>query len=446
MTTSKVLSEQDPERICFVVCPLGEPDSDIRRRSDQVCQHVIRPAVEKNGLVLLRSDQISEPGMITNQIIRHILHDRLVIADLTDRNPNVFYELALRHAFNKPVVQLIESGQRIPFDVFASRTVYYELTLDGARKAQEETTSHVAAALSPNFVVDSPVTVAARLEEITRTAAPDVRFVLQSIDSQMENLSKRMSDLSELLARPDYLRDAVPPLVREKVETILQRYAEEIALLKSVRHAGVTGIFKRRETAIQAFARALDEESREIMVIGSSLKGLLQKDEYREIAEKLKFKSEKGLTRIRFLLTHPIVADFRASQEKRRPTEIGEEIILSLETLQRWNIPPQNVRLYLGTPTCFAIKTSRQMLINPYPYISVSYDSPCLTLEYSPEGGAERPSYFFDEFNSRHFGAWDTDLAVPIEDYGKTISHCKAKLSEYAQMVESILATGKALP
>ena len=64
-------------------------------------------------------------------------------------------------------------------------------------------------------------------------------------------------------------------------------------------------------------------------------------------------------------------------------------------------VPPQNVRLYLGTPTCFAIKTTRQMLINPYPYISVSFDSPCLHVEYSITSGVDRPGYFFDEFNSR---------------------------------------------
>ena len=94
--------------------------------------------------------------------------------------------------------------------------------------------------------------------------------------------------------------------------------------------------------------------------------------------------------RIKYLLTHPIVADLRASQENRRPTEIGLEILRSLEVLKSWGTDCANVRLYLGTPTCFAIKTTRQMLLNPYPYVSVSFDSPCLTLEYSPDGGADR--------------------------------------------------------
>jgi hypothetical protein len=147
---------------------------------------------------------------------------------------------------------------------------------------------------------------------------------------------------------------------------------------------------------------------------------------------------------VKFLLTHPIVADFRSSQENRRPTEIGVEIIRSLETLKGWGTDAGNVRLYLGTPTCFAIKTTRQMLINPYPYISVSYDSPCLLLEYSPESGADRPSYFFDEFNARHFGAWDTELAVHVDDYDRVIGQCREMLSSWSKSVDELISRGKA--
>lgn len=93
-------------KICFVVAPIGEPDSDARKRSDQVLRHIICPAVQPLGYEPVRADQISEPGIITTQIIQHIIDDPLVVADLSGWNPNVFYELALRHALRKPYVQL----------------------------------------------------------------------------------------------------------------------------------------------------------------------------------------------------------------------------------------------------------------------------------------------------------------------------------------------------
>jgi hypothetical protein len=432
-----------PEDTCFVISPIGEEKSEVRKRSDMVLKHIISPAAKEHKLRALRSDHISIPGMITTQIINHIINDRIVVADLTDQNPNVFYELALRHAFKKPIIQLVLAGQKLPFDVHGTRTIQYDLNLDAASDASEAVSLQIGAALQPDYESDSPVSLTAKLEDLSKSKSPEYQPILQSVLDQLDSLNKRLSDMGSRICSADTIKDALPPLIKDQVHAILQQYAEEISLLKSVRYAGVTGIYKRREIAIKAFARALDEESREIMVVGSSLKGLLQKEEYKDIATKLQFKSQKGLTRVKFILTHPIVADFRASQENRRPTEIGLEIIKSLEVLREWGIDCADVRLYLGTPTCFAIKTTRQMLINPYPYISVSFDSPCFIVEFSSEGGTERPGYFFDEFNSRHFGAWDTDLSVHIYNYDTTIKHCKKMLNEYAASVQQLISKGK---
>src|SRR3989442_91101 len=93
-----------------------------------VLNRIISPAAERCGYdQIIRADQIPRPGWITSQIIEHIVDDDLVIADLTDQNPNVFYELALRHGTRKPVVLLICRGQRIPFDVSQNRVIEYDL-------------------------------------------------------------------------------------------------------------------------------------------------------------------------------------------------------------------------------------------------------------------------------------------------------------------------------
>ena len=114
------------DKTCFVIAPIGDPESEIRKRSDQVLKHVIAPAVRQCGYTPLRADHISEPGLISSQVIQHIVNDPLVIADLTGRNPNVFYELALRHALRKPLVQIMKSGEQMPFDVAGTRTIYID--------------------------------------------------------------------------------------------------------------------------------------------------------------------------------------------------------------------------------------------------------------------------------------------------------------------------------
>ena len=100
------------DKACFVISPIGLPDSDTKKRSDQVLKHIIKPAVNACGYTATRADEMSEPGLITSQVIQRIVDDPLVVADLTESNPNVFYEMALRHAVKKPLVQLIAKGER----------------------------------------------------------------------------------------------------------------------------------------------------------------------------------------------------------------------------------------------------------------------------------------------------------------------------------------------
>ena len=108
-------------KICFVIAPIGETGSVVRTRSDQVFTYIIKPAATACGYESLRADQITKPGIITSQVIEHLIEDPLVIADLTGSNANVFYELSIRHGFRKPVVQIIDAEQAIPFDLAGSR-------------------------------------------------------------------------------------------------------------------------------------------------------------------------------------------------------------------------------------------------------------------------------------------------------------------------------------
>ena len=215
---------------------------------------------------------------------------------------------------------------------------------------------------------------------------------------------------------------------------ILDKYRSEIDVLQSLEDAGVIKPFRSREIALEAFASAIDAETREIMIVGSSLKGLLKKDKYKEIAEKLHFKVAQGGVVVKFLLTHPVVADLRAGQEGRQSSDIGAEILESLRTLRDWKVPPENVRLYRGTPTCFAVRTENQMLLNPYPYGEVAYDSPCFIIKTSQEN----PSYIYHEFEKSHFGAWDTKVAVKIFNFDETISDLEKNLNKYAQIVSQM--------
>jgi hypothetical protein len=123
-----VAESSDLSNVCFLVTPIGDEGSEQRQHADLMLGSLIEPALATLGMRLVRADKISTPGLITSQVIDHLVRAPLVIADLSFGNPNVFYELALRHASRKPTVQVIRTGDPLPFDVGQFRTVSIDTT------------------------------------------------------------------------------------------------------------------------------------------------------------------------------------------------------------------------------------------------------------------------------------------------------------------------------
>ena len=115
-------------RICFVVCPIGEDNSNTRNRSDKLLKHIIEPVCDKNNLKVIRVDTLNSSDSITNTIVEYLNTADLVIADLSDHNPNAFYEIGYRSALKKPIIHLKNKETSIPFDIFSIRTFDYDLT------------------------------------------------------------------------------------------------------------------------------------------------------------------------------------------------------------------------------------------------------------------------------------------------------------------------------
>lgn len=185
-------------KTCFVIAPIGSDGSADRLRSDQVLKHIIGPSVRECGYEPIRADQIAEPGLITSQVIQHVVDDPLVIADLTGRNPNVFYELALRHAIKKPVVQIINSTETIPFDVAASRTVHVDhRDLDSVAKAKEEIVRQIKSVEKNPSDVDTPISVAVELQSLRKSDNPLEKSYFEIL-AMLTDIRAAMSEMRDL--------------------------------------------------------------------------------------------------------------------------------------------------------------------------------------------------------------------------------------------------------
>lgn len=111
---------------CFFIAPIGPDYSEKRRLTDAIIKTAISPLANQRGMSVDASHQLDNPGSITNQVVRKLIDSELVVADLTDLNPNVMYELAIRHATLQPVVIIAETETLLPFDISLERTIFYD--------------------------------------------------------------------------------------------------------------------------------------------------------------------------------------------------------------------------------------------------------------------------------------------------------------------------------
>jgi hypothetical protein len=173
----------DFEHECFFIAPIGEDRTDIRRRSDLLLRYIVKPAAEELNLTAVRADQIAAPGQITLRVIDHILHARAAVADLTGRNPNVFYELAVRHAVRLPVVLIVAQDEPpLPFDIQQMSVIRFDHTdLESADQCRRSIVAHLSAGL--RGAVDSPITTSTDLSRLAADSQVD-----QGLTQLFENL------------------------------------------------------------------------------------------------------------------------------------------------------------------------------------------------------------------------------------------------------------------
>jgi hypothetical protein len=154
----------DFSAICFYISPIGDDNSEQRRHADFFMEYIIKPAVKEFSLKVVRADQMGKPGMIGKQVIEHILKSRLVIADLSFHNPNVFYELCLRHTTRLPTVQVKRAQDTIPFDINQYRTIPIETRdpyalLPKIQTYTSEVATQVRRALQDSESGDNPISL-----------------------------------------------------------------------------------------------------------------------------------------------------------------------------------------------------------------------------------------------------------------------------------------------
>jgi hypothetical protein len=138
--------------MAFVIMQFSTPYNEL-------FSEVIRPICDHEfGLRALRADDTFGPGLIIADVIRQIDESKLVIAEISPVNANVYYEVGYAHARGKPTILIADrSIDKLPFDVSPFRTLFYDNTIDGKRRVEEGLRRHLSAVLDPSRLSNTPL-------------------------------------------------------------------------------------------------------------------------------------------------------------------------------------------------------------------------------------------------------------------------------------------------
>lgn len=115
----------------FVIMPFGA-------EFDEIYTSFIHPVLTNAGFEVHRADELTSAESIMGTIIRQLEGSCIIVADLSDSNPNVYYELGLAHAMHKPVINLAQAVDELPFDIRGHYVIPYSTYFSEMDKAKKD--------------------------------------------------------------------------------------------------------------------------------------------------------------------------------------------------------------------------------------------------------------------------------------------------------------------
>jgi hypothetical protein len=189
---------------------VGDENSNERKRADEIYTYVISPCLKRFGIEPYRADRDPSPGRITTKLLSELVNSRVVVADLTGRNPNVFYELGIAHSFGKPLISIAESASVLPFDTKDERVIQLgtwtspRLHIVQAETARAALMQSLEIVLAEDYEPPSPLREAASVRTLDELAPHDpvvaelgaIKELLSGVAETVELINGGQADIA----------------------------------------------------------------------------------------------------------------------------------------------------------------------------------------------------------------------------------------------------------
>ncbi len=226
------------KKTCFVIMPIGDANLDRAKFElfKEIYEDIIKPAVRRSltDCDCIRADEIKEVGSIVRDIVSQLCDADLVIADLTDKNPNVFYELGVRHVLGKPTILISQKMEDVPFDLRPYRTIIYGISPRATKNFQNELEQTILHLFENSTKHSSPVSdyidpsrIKLILNSFGKTSdLQPAEVTIKNIESKLEQLRQGQDRLSNEVIKLNLERQRVVTDINE-IEELRASSAEK---------------------------------------------------------------------------------------------------------------------------------------------------------------------------------------------------------------------------
>ncbi len=232
-------TKADSPEECFVIMPISDQPGYDSGHFGYVYDDLIAPSVEAAGFLPSRADKVKKANNIHIDILSRLHRSPMAICDISSRNPNVFFELAFRQAFDMPVVIIRDEKTESPFDIISIRHIEYNSNLRYhdviEKRAEIEIFIKETAADKKNNSLISLLSLGEKAKISEANVSKEVAAI-EILAKKVESLSYELAMIPKIIDRPRLDLNSSDEVYSKSIDSILlgKTYGEVANLAKKL--------------------------------------------------------------------------------------------------------------------------------------------------------------------------------------------------------------------
>lgn len=258
------MAKEAQKKDCFIIMPIADAEGYPTGHFGHVYENIIKPSCEQAGYNPLRADEVKETNLIHLDILKKLIEAPMAICDLSNRNPNVLFELGIRQAFDKPTVLIQEKGTPKIFDIAPLRYLEYskEMKYHEVLTIQDDLKASILATANAESDATNINSIVKLLALNTAAQLPDLEngkesMALEYLRVEMHDMRK-IVEISMMENKNPNRKSSITAMEYERISNSIDKLTNNITIPKTERLKRLSLLMRETEELMMNCDEAVD--------------------------------------------------------------------------------------------------------------------------------------------------------------------------------------------